>query len=240
MNVENTAIITLDTDWVPVPIMDYVLDRIIPPDLPATFFVTNSYPELLNSRRHEYELAPHTNPVELNEDEITRELERKIALCVKKPSGHRGHSLYWTERLRPLFRDYGIRYDSSTMMYLESDIRPFRVGYDLLQIPLFFMDFFHFEYCGFNGTDPFSLNNLQLEKKGLKVFDFHPIHLYLNTPNLDFYASVKAHYQQPEKLAALRYEGYGIQNFFLDIIDKLQQLGYQFSTLNQVLNSYTQ
>jgi len=233
MNLDRFAAISFDTDWAPEEVMDHTLKEILPGEIPATFFVTNSY-RCLGGHSDKHEIAPHTNPLALTEEALLGELDEKLAHCPTGCLGHRGHSLYWTERLRPIFRQKGIKYDSSTMMYLEGDIRPFKIGHDLVELPLFFMDFFHLECCALAGENPFSIDSLHLETNGLKILDFHPIHLFLNTPNIEFYASVKAHYQHPVELSKQKYNGYGIKNCFEDILNRLVQLGYHFATLKNI------
>jgi len=43
-----------------------------------------------------------------------------------------------------------------------------------------------------------------LQRKGLKVFDFHPIHVFLNTENIKRYEAARPHYYSFESLVKLR------------------------------------
>ena len=42
-----------------------------------------------------------------------------------------------------------------------------------------------------------------LNYKGLKVFDFHPIHIFLNSENMERYNSAREHLQNFEELKKL-------------------------------------
>ena len=53
---------------------------------------------------------------------------------------------------------------------------------------------------------------------GLKVFDFHPIHVFLNTEHMDRYEQTRAWHQSPQELRAHRYEGEGTRTRFLEFL----------------------
>ena len=237
MRLHKAAVLSIDTDWAPQELVQTVVENILPKELPVTFFTTDRY-HVLEEHQPGYEIEPHTNPPTLSEKDLEEELVSKMSFCQSGPIiGHRGHSLYWTERLRPVFRRNGIKYDSSTMMYLKNKIEPFKIGHDLLEIPLFFMDMFHLECAQLAGKEPFDIDILKLQSEGLKVFDFHPVHLFLNTPHPDYYAEIKSDYHNPENLSRLINQKYGMKNFFEDIYNELDKLGYSFMTLQDVYHS---
>lgn len=223
------AALTVDTDWVPEALMEEVVGTVIPSDIPATYFVTQSYKCLVNCEK-----APHANYLHMAD--LGGALDSALKHC-KGAVGHRAHSCVWSERLRALFRERGILYDSSVMMYLESGIRPFRLGARLWELPLYFMDFFHMEYCELSGLRPFDLALFPLEQEGLKIFDFHPIHLFLNTPSLANYAIAKPHYQDVDALRKFVYSGYGTRNLLVDLIRLLRKNEYEFVSLEGINKS---
>ena len=57
-----------------------------------------------------------------------------------------------------------------------------------------------------------------LNNKKFMVFNFHPIHIYLNTFSEQHYFNAKQYLDDPKTLFKHRYEGYGIRNYFLDLI----------------------
>ena len=59
---------------------------------------------------------------------------------------------------------------------------------DILQIPIFFMDDTH---IGWSINVNFKLEQFNLKNNGLKVFVFHPIHIFLNTNDLKIYQRAK-------------------------------------------------
>jgi len=57
-----------------------------------------------------------------------------------------------------------------------------------------------------------------LEYKGIKVFDFHPVHIFLNTEDFDRYKQIKVNFNSKNELSKYRYSGYGTHTFLLDLI----------------------
>ena len=124
------------------------------------------------------------------------------------------------------------------MQYLQSGIVPYEIAHDIVEIPLFWMDMFHLEYCDFSARSPFDVEDMRLERPGLKVFDIHPIHIVLNTESLGHYSDAKVHYHEPHRLAARRSDGPGIWDLFRAVIERLGQLDYEFCLLRDVWEAY--
>ena len=59
-------------------------------------------------------------------------------------------------------------------------------------MPIYFMDTFNLIMKG--AELPFERDISLLSSDGLKIYDFHPIHIYANTFSLDHYDSFKKHY----------------------------------------------
>ena len=60
--------------------------------------------------------------------------------------------------------------------------------------------------------------------KGLKVFDFHPIHIFLNTENLDRYEKSRDRFNNFNKLTEkVNFSSYGTKDFFIELIKELKQ-----------------
>ena len=58
-----------------------------------------------------------------------------------------------------------------------------------------------------------------VKHKGVKVFDFHPIHIFLNTENIDRYENSRVVQRDFEKLKEYVFAGYGTRSFLIDLID---------------------
>ncbi|WP_203363284.1 hypothetical protein [Bacillus sp. REN10] len=79
-----------------------------------------------------------------------------------------------------------------------------------------------------------------LNKDGLKVFNFHPIHVYLNTERLDRYYRIKSFYHNIEKLEAHRLKNdlCGTRSFLNNLIAEAKNKGLQFSTIKEINIDY--
>lgn len=55
--------------------------------------------------------------------------------------------------------------------------------------------------------------------EGVKVFDFHPIHIFLNTESLDRYERTRPYHQNPSELIKHRYKGYGTRNRLIELLE---------------------
>lgn len=59
--------------------------------------------------------------------------------------------------------------------------------------------------------------------KGVKVFDFHPIHIFLNTEDIQRYERTRLIHQDAQALLEHRCQGYGVRS-------RLQELMSGFKT----------
>jgi hypothetical protein len=58
-----------------------------------------------------------------------------------------------------------------------------------------------------------------MEKTGLKIFNFHPVHLYLNTNRFEDYLNIKPHLADENVLHAARWDGRGCRTLFMELLD---------------------
>ena len=203
-----------------------MLGQIVDSSLALTLFCTDRY-AVLGECPHT-ELALHYNVEKGGFEQSFRHIADQFAGA----AGSRGHSLAFSERLRPLFRERGIVYDSSYLMYCLPGLRPFLIGPDLWEHPVYFMDMFHMEMALTKGTPPPGKSDLALP--GLKVFDFHPVHLLLNTPTFDYYFQHKHLYHDTEGLLRHAYRGFGMRTLFEQYQRWVLEAGWPQTTLMDV------
>jgi len=104
----NKLVLSLDMDWAPVEVVEYTLSMLEEYDITATLFMTNK----LSIDFNQHELAIHPNFTSLD-------LERHIAERMNdfpEAIGTRSHSLFFTERLREVYR--GSRLNTKAMSWL--------------------------------------------------------------------------------------------------------------------------
>ena len=220
---------TMDTDWSPASVVDYVFDAFVDPRLKWTVFCTDPLPRL--ELRPETEIALHYNVERLGFEASVREIHQRLPKAV----GARGHSLAISERLRPVYRELGIRYDSSYLMYRQGGIFAFPIARGVWEFPVFFMDAFFMDYD--RGDPDLAPQGWHLEEPGLKVLDFHPVHLALNTPSFDYYQRYKQHYHDLDALIAHQHCGWGMRSLFLALQDYVLTRGLEQTLLADLTDS---
>ena len=113
--------------------------------------------------------------------------------------GVRAHALHYNYRLLAAYDRLGLRYDSNVVMYNRPGIEPYRLTPAIWELPVFFMDDIHL-VMQHGRAGAFELESLDLASPGLKVFDLHPHHVFLNTEDLARYDRAKASYHDPDGL----------------------------------------
>jgi len=90
----------------------------------------------------------------------------------------------------------------------------------VVQFPVYFMDDVWLLTVAPGELAAIDVQRL-LAPDGWKVFDFHPPHIYYNTPSIDYYQQHKeAYFNKPKK--SIRWDGRGIRDIFIEILDELE------------------
>ncbi|MFH1656472.1 MAG: hypothetical protein ABH956_01700 [Candidatus Nealsonbacteria bacterium] len=231
----NDFAITIDTEWVPDKVLEDCIDLLNYYNVKATIFCTG-YININKDKLKNHELCIHPNFKNIET------LEKEIGNLIKiypKAKGIRFHALFTSSRFYPIYNKFNLEYESSYFMYLKDDIKPFLMGDNILQFPIYFLDYFHlfcFKSVGFKKQGLFSIKNFPLEKSGLKIFIFHPIHIFLNSNKLEFYQEAKKYYNQPDKLMELRRKQKepGIRDLFKELLLYLKENKISSKTLLEI------
>lgn len=215
--------ITLDIDWAPDPVIADALELLDQRGIPATLFATHYSPVLKecekDSRKWEIALHPNFNPLlEGKNSQNAKEIIDALYETYPGAVGVRSHSRTVSGGLIETFRGRGLLYDANQIAPYHAHLEPFN-------------------YCGFvRFTDfwqddvhmvmqrPFILDDLPLHQPGLKIFAFHPVHIYLNTENPERYRAAKSAYQSPAELIAHRNHTNtpGTRDLFIELLEHLK------------------
>lgn len=205
---KDSIYITIDVDWACDEVLGHTIDFLEENEMKATFFVTHDTP-LLNRLRESslFELGIHPNFQYLlngtSEFHNMEEVLEHILEIVPEAVSVRCHSLVQSSPLLDLFQSKGLKYDVNLFIPWESgiELRPIRHWNGMLRVP----------YCWEDDGACISGNWItkdQLsELKGLKVINFHPIHLYLNTERLERYEIARAYLSNPKRLKQMAFTG---------------------------------
>jgi len=222
--------LTLDLDWAPDHVLQDTRLLLQEAGLPVTIFATHQSPGVAALLELPgCETGVHPNFLGgVDEDAALSNLLRAFPGAV----GVRNHSLFFHSRLLPLFSRKGIRYFSNDLMFLHPRLAPFYDWSGLLRLPIYWEDDVHCLY--FDGR--FDREALRLDRPGLKVLNFHPVHLYLNTRELTEYEASKPRLADPETARSQRREGPGIRSLFLDLAGHLRTVATQ--TLGRIAEEF--
>ena len=188
------AFLTFDIDWAGDGVLHDCLDLLEHYEVPSTWFVTHDTPVLARLRANPLiELGIHPNFNFLlqgdsrngaNAEEV---LDRMLAL-VPEAKTVRSHSMTQSTPLLDMFLRKGLTHDANHFIPEQAGmtLAPWRLWNGLIKVPYSWEDDVHCMYG--HGDAPAAL----LAKDGLRVFDFHPIHVFLNTEHLDRYEQARA------------------------------------------------
>lgn len=221
--------ITLDLEWAPSPVIADTLELLDAYGVRATLFSTHD--DGFDVTGHERALHPNF----LREGQTEREALAEVAELYTEATGLRSHSLYVHSPLRSLYDEFGLAYESNYMMYRVPGISPFGMLPDVVQFPVYFMDdeWFRRESQGVPTAEEL------LHPEGLKVFDFHPPHIFYNTPSMEYYTEHKEEYwSESPDIDGIRYDGDGVRDVFVDLLEYLEANGYHPWTMSELEDTY--
>jgi hypothetical protein len=102
----------------------------------------------------------------------------------------------------------------------------------IIQFPIYFVD--STWYNRRSSSKKPDIENL-LEGNGLKVFDFHPPHITYNTPSKQYYKNQSDEYYNEElSIEKIRFDGYGVRDLFIDLLEYMEKRGMQSETLGEI------
>lgn len=195
--------LTIDIDWACDEVLLDTLHIIENADICATWFVTHDTPVLERLRSNpKFELGIHPNfNFLLNGDKRNgvnaEDVVARLLKIIPEATTIRSHSTTQSSPLLSLFRSMGLRYDCNHFIPEQTriELKPWLLWDGLIRVPYFWEDDI---FCIYDSNS--SIETLVLERKGVKVFDFHPIHIFLNTDSLILYEKTKEIHHSPREL----------------------------------------
>lgn len=229
--------ISFDTDHINEQRMKEFLKIVDFPGL-GTFFCTEVYESL---KETDHEVAPHPYLNELGVD-----WEQKLTFSRNEfPNavGWRAHSCLFSHILAEWLGKNHYKYVSVYDDLGNCDIKPVKNPWGIWQLPIYYMDNLDFSQNRFwnqPGFSPFERNIITnaVSGNGLCVFDFHPIHILLNTPSVEHYFSVRERFILGEQIDNLCHKGYGTASFFRDLCIEMKKNNQSSITMKNALDHY--
>lgn len=212
-----------DLDWAPDETINYFLDILDEYKCKITIFGTHK----INYRQHEIALHPNTFK---HKDHL--EAIKEIHQVFQEAKGVRMHGLQVWNRLLLDLPKFNLKYDSTYFMP-DQKIKPYEIFPGVIELPIYWED-----------DLAMIRNSLKINKDRLKeqqtsdylyLYNFHPIHIYMNTYDMKFYESWKSNYQIPVELQKRRnQEKYGADNALRDILDTIETS--DLKTMTEIIN----
>jgi hypothetical protein len=215
--------LSFDTDHLDEPRMREFLAEVRIPGS-GTFFCTQHYSSLEGAG---HEICPH--PVLGSPADWDSALDRARS-DFPEARGMRPHSCVWSHRLGPAISRRGFTY-VSTHDRLGEPTDPFREAWGIWQVPIFYMDNLDISfplYWPDSSSGPFDralLSRAVEDDRATFVFDFHPIHLLLNSASVSGYLQRREGFRSGAELAELRWDGYGAGSFFRELVELMDARG---------------
>ena len=216
-------LITLDIDWAPDFIIKKVDEMLTEKNVKATWFVTHksAYLKTLSKNRN-YELGIHPNFMsDSTQGNSIEEILSNLKKIVPTARSVRTHGLLQSTRILEKFHKYDIENDVS-LFAPNSNNPPYYLKFaKLYRFPYFWED-----AVNMMEDKTWSLPESILQEDGLKIFNFHPLHIYFNFHHIEQYENFKAKngYKFSDKSAVdefINKNSNGAQTFFRDLVSAL-------------------
>ena len=231
--------ISIDLDWAPDFMIRDTMELLAGAKVNATIFVTHSSDLLAQPDRRSCELGFHLG---LSDSSIET-LDAAIGdlKSIYGPlDGVRSHALLESARYYPAYKRHSISYSSNYLLFGAQNLRPIRMLDGIWHLPIYWMDNVHLmvnDSCSYEiARQAFSE---LLVAKGMKVFAFHPVHLYLNSADISKYEKVKHELHSEEVMAhSVNKCRYGTRDRFHQLMEWSEKRNMKPVTMIEMLNQY--
>ncbi len=221
--------ITLDLDWLSDEYLAISIDILAKYGVKATIFATHDSRLLRSLDSDDYEIGLHPNfdpgggMYNLN---ALYELHKLYPQAV----GTRSHTLLFGSRLLPELERCHMKYESNIFMYMHEGLHCVARSKTITSVPFNWSDDKHLEL-----EHGFATGELPpLDNAGLNVFNFHPVHIYLNTDVYSRYESSKANFNNPGMAEYVNRE-LGVRNLFEDLCSSIANNGVESGLLSDLI-----
>jgi len=235
---KKNAFITFDIDWASDDVLNGTLDIMADFGVGATFFATHQTPVLDRIRKNNLmELGIHPNfnkALSGEESKSYKQIIDEMLLLVPDAVSVRAHALTQNSLISHEYKRRGLLYDLNVYIPLSAKmpIYPYRSPSGPLIVPFFFEDDIYF----FSEEEKNPVEAYYNPKpECLKVFNFHPIHVYLNSDSPGLYEQGKTVSNDTDKLNKLKNTtSFGTMDFLVETIEYGLKHDYKFNTINRV------
>jgi hypothetical protein len=212
--------LTFDIDWANDEVLADTIKIVRGAGIASTWFVTHNTPllqEIRSLNGAELGIHPNFNPLldgnaVASENTAWKVLDNALSI-VPNARAIRSHSLTQSERLVELFRLSGLTHVSNSLVPhgCGFEPRPFHCWDKMVVVPHCWQDNVALKM-------PIPFPTEEELHSGFHVFNFHPIHVFLNTENEHRYERTRYMHQNPEELIKHRFEGIGTRSRLIALL----------------------
>lgn len=220
---ENKIFLTFDIDWAHDVVIAECIELVEEAGVPATWFVTHETPMLSRLRENPlFEIGIHPNfnflfDLSARAGRNAGSVIDGILSIAPEATSVRSHHMTQSSGLLALFKERGITHDCNHFIPANADIqlKPWYLWNNIVRVPYQWEDDVAYLY---SGKLAFPSMRELLSRESMLVFDFHPIHVYLNTEGAQRYEATRNLHYEPAALSAHRYTGYGSRSALCELL----------------------
>lgn len=219
---DNKCFVELDIDWAPDEVIEDTFSLLDQYNVSATIFSTHRSAAIDNVLGNEiHEVGIHPNFIPLLKGNRSNGVDFKDVVCrlmelVPDAKSVKAHSLVDSSAMLEFYASLGITHDNSYLIDAPSmhPLKPWRLWNRLIRVPLYWED----DYACVTPYQRDFDEHLQ-RRGGVKIFGFHPLHIFLNTESLDRYGIVRSFQDDPKRLLDYRFDGIGTRTRFVRLLE---------------------
>ncbi|VVN23560.1 polysaccharide deacetylase WbmS family protein [Pseudomonas fluorescens] len=238
--------ITFDIDWAPEWAVADCADICRKAGVKATFFATHPddiLKDLLASKSFEVGIHPNFLP-NSSQGKATEEVIEYILSIVPHAKSMRTHALVQSSQiLANIVKNTEIETDVSLLLPFHKNLAPTRLyfesgGRPLIRLPYYWEDDVSANWPGWSWSSP-----IEHDQDGLRIYDFHPIHVALNMSTMQDYDRLKSGLNGRPLTSLTRAEcktfvrqGEGTRTYIERLVSSVAE--NRFQTISEITKAY--
>lgn len=224
----NVSAITVDVDWAPDFVIEEVAQHLIDHSIKSTWFITHESDALkklfLLPDLFEFGIHPNFLPGTTH-GESEESVIRHLGTITPKTNIVRTHVLVQSSRLLHRLATEGYDVDLSLFLRETPNIEPhvlYVFDRAITRVPYFWED----DFDTYNPSRSWNFGDDRYHVSGLKIFNFHPMYVYLNMDTMHGYEALKnqKHLTDASRGDCQPYinQDKGVRTFFLGLLKDIQ------------------
>lgn len=217
--------LTFDLDFAVDEVIEDTLELLSDFNVRATFFMTGPTDHVDRIRSNpliDVGIHPNFNPLldaTAGAGQTAQDIISDLLSQFPEARSVRSHSLGQSTRINQLFSDAGLTHESN--IYLPSGqvkrSAPWAHWTGMIRVPYHWQDSIFCLTESTENPEPMA-SELVMKADDFCVFNFHPIHVFLNTESMGRYEAARPFHREVGKLSDFRNTGYGTRDRLLELL----------------------